>query len=116
MDTFRHFFPEEEHVKCVQFMVMDSDQKQYEFRLATRNKGKHPKPEITSDWPSFVGNQGLTVGDKVLLYRQQDEAGPVNYNIVVKKAIRLFGKYLSEFEIEGGKRDRRLPKNAYKKA
>ncbi|KAJ0016719.1 hypothetical protein Pint_11616 [Pistacia integerrima] len=96
MEAFHHFFPEEEHVKCVQFMVMDSDQKQYEFRLATRNKGKHPKPAITGDWLNFVANKGLKVRDKVILYQQQNEAGRVKYTIEVKKGIIIFGKYVRE--------------------
>ncbi|KAJ0040462.1 hypothetical protein Pint_27312 [Pistacia integerrima] len=92
MKALPHFTFPAGDVNHVFFTVTDSDQKQYNFRLAKRNKGDYPKPAITGDWLEFVHCKDLKEGDEVTLYGRRDEAGTSHYTIEVKKMIiKLFG-------------------------
>ncbi|KAK8529901.1 hypothetical protein V6N13_102790 [Hibiscus sabdariffa] len=70
------------------FQVRDKYNKDWTFRLYTRNKDSHPKPVLTRGWIDFVKKMGLRVGDKVifLVHGNPDQLG-----ILVQRNIMLFG-------------------------
>ncbi|GKV24395.1 hypothetical protein SLEP1_g34010 [Rubroshorea leprosula] len=51
----------------------------------TRKKG-HKKPVLSKGWRSFALKNKLNVGDIVTLFKEEDEAGYLNYRIEVVRA------------------------------
>ncbi|OAY44966.1 hypothetical protein MANES_07G020700v8 [Manihot esculenta] len=52
----------------------DKNGKRWEFPLATRNTGPHPKPTVPpASWHPFVAEYGLRAGDSVLFYTRRDD-------------------------------------------
>ncbi|XWS67485.1 hypothetical protein CRYUN_Cryun04dG0010600 [Craigia yunnanensis] len=53
----------------------------------TRKKG-YKKPVLSKGWRKFVRGNGLNVGDKLTLYKEEDESGSLHYRVEVKRATR----------------------------
>ncbi|XVF68253.1 hypothetical protein PTKIN_Ptkin10aG0190500 [Pterospermum kingtungense] len=94
------FFPPpsgNEHT--VDFDVRDESDVVWKFRLWTRNletmKTLYPKPVLTTGWRKFVCSRELRVGDRVVFYRETEQAGGVNYHVKVEKAVRIFGAVIA---------------------
>ncbi|KAL9431424.1 hypothetical protein AB3S75_026583 [Citrus x aurantiifolia] len=74
------------------FNAEDEEGKKWLFRLIIR-KGKHKKPVISAGWRSFVRQKKLKIDDKVLFFKEQNEAEIATggkYKIKVQKSVKVF--------------------------
>ncbi|XWS43327.1 hypothetical protein CRYUN_Cryun16bG0093400 [Craigia yunnanensis] len=75
----------------VDILVTDESGHNWILRCSTRNIGKdlnhpkHPKPILIKEWIPFVQRKKLRVGDRVIIYEQQDETGSMHLRIKVEK-------------------------------
>ncbi|OMO69187.1 hypothetical protein CCACVL1_19609 [Corchorus capsularis] len=66
------------------FVVEDDSGCLWRLCCYIRSKN-HPKPALVSGWVPFVKSMKLRVGDRVLIYAEQDETGSTRYKIKVQK-------------------------------
>ncbi|OMO68628.1 hypothetical protein COLO4_29532 [Corchorus olitorius] len=66
------------------FVVEDDSSCLWRLCCYIRSKN-HPKPALVSGWVPFVKSMKLRVGDRVMIYGQQDETGSMRYKIKVQK-------------------------------
>ncbi|KAJ9158944.1 hypothetical protein P3X46_024485 [Hevea brasiliensis] len=76
----------------VDLKIKDTEGHLWSFRCKCR-KGPYPKPVLSKGWLEFVHGKRLRVGDKVHLYKKEDEVAGVQFRIAVKrKILRLMGE------------------------
>ncbi|KAF9679070.1 hypothetical protein SADUNF_Sadunf07G0101800 [Salix dunnii] len=64
---------------AVNFNARDPTGRVWEFKLCTRNHGRHKKPVIRGDWLDYVREKGLTVDDFIILTMVEDAENGVRY-------------------------------------
>ncbi|XVF07508.1 hypothetical protein REPUB_Repub06bG0145100 [Reevesia pubescens] len=70
------------------FVVTDESGHNWILCCSTRNtsKGpKHPKPVLIKEWIPFACSKKLRVGDRVIIYEEQDETGSIQLRIKVER-------------------------------
>ncbi|XVF67657.1 hypothetical protein PTKIN_Ptkin10aG0139000 [Pterospermum kingtungense] len=83
-------FPRFKGGHALDLKVKDDSGSVWLFRLSIRKKN-YLKPVFSKGWCKFVQSKNLKVGDKVKLYKQEDEASGAQFKIKAKKAVRIFG-------------------------
>ncbi|XWS56088.1 hypothetical protein CRYUN_Cryun09bG0056700 [Craigia yunnanensis] len=84
-------FPKLEGNDKVHFEVKDESGHAQTLCCSKRKIGndpkhpKHPKPALTKGWIPFVCQKKLRVGDRVIIYEEQDETGLMQLRIKVEK-------------------------------
>lgn len=91
----REYFPKPTEGKHTRdFEVTDENGLPWILSCSTRNTGedqnhpKHPEPILIKDWIPFVQSKKLLVGDRVIIYEEQDETGSMHLRIKVEKRTR----------------------------
>ncbi|XVE96270.1 hypothetical protein REPUB_Repub02eG0206600 [Reevesia pubescens] len=73
------------------FVVKDENGHDWILCCSTRNIGqdpshpKHPKPVLIKEWIAFVRKKKLCVGDRVIIYEEQDGTGSMHRRIKVER-------------------------------
>lgn len=83
-------FPRFKVGHALDLKVKDETGNQWLFRLSIRKK-HYLKPVFSKGWCKFVQSKNLKVGDKVKLYKEEDEASGAQFKIKAKKTVRIFG-------------------------
>ena len=72
----------------VQIRVLDGEGMYWEFYLSKRDTGDYKKPVFQSkEWLRFVGKKELTVGDEVVIQKEEDHFRGSQYRIRVQKSV-----------------------------
>ena len=72
----------------ISLAARDPTRRVWEFKLCTRKHG-YLKPVIRGDWLKYVRENGLTVGDSIILTMVADAENGVSYNIRVEPNLEL---------------------------
>ncbi|OMO76008.1 hypothetical protein COLO4_25716 [Corchorus olitorius] len=64
----------------------------WQFQCTTRTKGFYSKPVISKGWVQFVKFKQLRVGDRVAVYKLNQNEAQVPYKIEVERKLKLLGK------------------------
>ncbi|XWS67490.1 hypothetical protein CRYUN_Cryun04dG0011100 [Craigia yunnanensis] len=82
-------FPPLSDNHMVDFQVKDETDRVWKFRIYTRKKNnKYLKPVLTKGWREFVCSKELSIGDRVLFYKEKELANAVKYRVKVEKAVK----------------------------
>ncbi|XVE66904.1 hypothetical protein DITRI_Ditri08aG0117500 [Diplodiscus trichospermus] len=84
------YFPRLKVGHALDLQVKDESGNLWTFRLSTRKKN-YLKPVFSKGWCKFVKSKNLEVGDKVKLYKEQDDASGAVFKIKAKKPVKIFG-------------------------
>ena len=74
----------------VDLLVKDRNSMVWKFCITIRKNG-YRKPVLSGQWKSFAMSNGLSVGDEIKLFKENNQA--LHYRVEVKKAVifTLFG-------------------------